>query len=804
MKEAFWGVLIVVLGLFGIVVVNLFQNVTIDNDRVYYLIKESTEASAYDAIDLTYYRLSGNLRMIEDKFIENLTRRFAQNVTVGDYRIVVEDLNEVPPKVSLRIRSGVTSLRGEEFGLVNRVDGIIETKYKLEEVLEFLCEDKTTEECDEIKNNFNAKVEIDASSGENICKTDITDDEMECIPGDLKFIGWGSHDLPSGICQDESAPRNKERSAKYKVCECGKWGSEITERVTANPVSNGNEYTYTWVFNKSTEVRTLNESITGRVRKEVCTTSIGIKVPENYKELKPGVTPSSTYVNCPSGGVLVPIGTKVPMQGSYNPINSINRELIWTKNNTNISLKYDGRSYAKSNPNMTTCELNSSSTNCLSKNEVTATTVGTSIVTATNLRRTNQTATCKVDVFDGKIFDLSCSSSDSTIDHLGGTQFNVSVSPVNAIYKNISWSVNTEYAEINENGYLSAKNYTSTSPITATVTVKDNVTGKSSTCSVTIKAAPSTSSGGSSSGGGNCVCEHEVIIGYDFHTGKPIIRKHNDYGMVKEEECDKTKGEQERICHTGHIDCPKDTIQCTKCTYTDFSSCAYSSSCGANAYHDCSKVDGCYELGECKCKPGFYWCNGGCHNYCYCYPNASRCGNKSTCFLAGTKVTTLDGYKNIEDIEIGDIVLSYNEETGITEYNEVKGLQAKYDTEQELYEIEVNNEVIKVTENHTFYINKNINFNFNYNPNTKININYYKIGDEYKFPSSNGHYWISAKYLKVGDMVLSADGNYYPITSIIHHSHADMVYNFNVDNNHNYFVSHSKILVHNKIMKQPL
>ena len=66
MKEAFWGVLIIVLGLFGIVVINIFQNVTVDNDRVYYLIKESTEASAFDALDLTYYRLSGNLRIVED------------------------------------------------------------------------------------------------------------------------------------------------------------------------------------------------------------------------------------------------------------------------------------------------------------------------------------------------------------------------------------------------------------------------------------------------------------------------------------------------------------------------------------------------------------------------------------------------------------------------------------------------------------------------------------------------------------------------------------------------------------------
>ena len=166
MKEAFWGVLIILLGLFGIVVVNLFQNVTIDNDRVYYLIKESTEASAYDALDLTYYRLSGNFRIVEDKFVENLTRRFAQNVTVGNYTIVVEDLNEVPPKVSLRIRSGVTSLKGEEFSLLNRVDGIIETKYSLNEVLNFLCEGKTEEECDEIENNFKTGVEIDRTGND--------------------------------------------------------------------------------------------------------------------------------------------------------------------------------------------------------------------------------------------------------------------------------------------------------------------------------------------------------------------------------------------------------------------------------------------------------------------------------------------------------------------------------------------------------------------------------------------------------------------------------------------------------------
>ena len=142
MKEAFWGVLIVTLGLFGIVVVNIFQNITVDNDRTYYVIKEATEGAAFDAIDLAHYRLNGTIRIVEDKFVENLTRRFAENISKGSYKIVVEDVNEMPPKVSLRVETGVgmlnTGLLGKEdpFNIVNRVDAIIETKYTIED-LEF-------------------------------------------------------------------------------------------------------------------------------------------------------------------------------------------------------------------------------------------------------------------------------------------------------------------------------------------------------------------------------------------------------------------------------------------------------------------------------------------------------------------------------------------------------------------------------------------------------------------------------------------------------------------------------------------
>ena len=41
------------------------------------------------------------------------------------------------------------------------------------------------------------------------------------------------------------------------------------------------------------------------------------------------------------------------------------------------------------------------------------------------------------------------------------------------------------------------------------------------------------------------------------------------------------------------------------------------------------------------------------------------------CFKAGTLILTEDGYKKIEDVEIGDKVLSFNEDTGNSDYKEV-------------------------------------------------------------------------------------------------------------------------------------
>ena len=140
----------------------------------------------------------------------------------------------------------------------------------------------------------------------------------------------------------------------------------------------------------------------------------------------------------------------------------------------------------------------------------------------------------------------------------------------------------------------------------------------------------------------------------------------------------------------------------------------------------------------------------------------------SGCFLEGTPITTVDGYKNIEDIKVGDIVLSYNSETNETEYKEVTKLLVHDNNNEDLYEIDIGGSRLKVTEAHRFYVRRN-----------------------YK------DIWIAARELKVGDQIMYSDGSYHTITYISHMPHYGTVYNFEVADNHNYFVGENGILVHN-------
>lgn len=122
----------VALGLFGIAIIFLFQDITISNEDDYYLLKEITEASMLDSIDLTYYRKSGGkVKIVQEKFVEVFTRRFSQSSTLSAKGYVLEfvDIMEEPPKVTVRIKNkthGYT-LNSDDFDIINELSAIIET-----------------------------------------------------------------------------------------------------------------------------------------------------------------------------------------------------------------------------------------------------------------------------------------------------------------------------------------------------------------------------------------------------------------------------------------------------------------------------------------------------------------------------------------------------------------------------------------------------------------------------------------------------------------------------------------------------
>ena len=135
------------------------------------------------------------------------------------------------------------------------------------------------------------------------------------------------------------------------------------------------------------------------------------------------------------------------------------------------------------------------------------------------------------------------------------------------------------------------------------------------------------------------------------------------------------------------------------------------------------------------------------------------------CFLAGTKVLTENGLKNIEDIKLGEKVYSLNTDTNVRELKEVTRLIRSRTTET--LEITVGDNVIKTTPRHEFYI------------------------------VDKG--WIRAYELEVGDVLVSTTNGDMEITKIEHKYHDEEIptYNLTVEDNHNYLITEDRLLVHN-------
>lgn len=138
MKWSFASVGLIVMGLIGVTIIMLFQNITTNNENDYYLLKEVTEASMIDAIDMQYYRETGELKITKDKFVESFTRRFAESTIFvnSDYTINYFDIMEDPPKVTVSINTGIGEYTiyqdTSDYNVYNTLSAILEYTGKTE------------------------------------------------------------------------------------------------------------------------------------------------------------------------------------------------------------------------------------------------------------------------------------------------------------------------------------------------------------------------------------------------------------------------------------------------------------------------------------------------------------------------------------------------------------------------------------------------------------------------------------------------------------------------------------------------
>ena len=139
------------------------------------------------------------------------------------------------------------------------------------------------------------------------------------------------------------------------------------------------------------------------------------------------------------------------------------------------------------------------------------------------------------------------------------------------------------------------------------------------------------------------------------------------------------------------------------------------------------------------------------------------------CFVAGTAVLTALGTASIESIKAGDYVWAWNEGTGETELKQV--VETYINETDKLTHVFVNGEEIIATPSHPFY--------------------------------SPVKGWTDACKLRAGDILVLVNGEYVVVEKVQHEilENPVEVYNFQVEDDHTYYVSDTGVLVHNSCNK---
>ncbi len=131
MRWSYSIIAVIILGLFSLFILFLFEEATVANEQDYYNLKETTEASMYEAVDVAYYRDTGNIKIIQEKFIESFLRRFSQNQKLDNYNVQFYDIMEEPAKVTVKVSNDTNTYNiygsGSRVKVVNKLSAILDT-----------------------------------------------------------------------------------------------------------------------------------------------------------------------------------------------------------------------------------------------------------------------------------------------------------------------------------------------------------------------------------------------------------------------------------------------------------------------------------------------------------------------------------------------------------------------------------------------------------------------------------------------------------------------------------------------------
>jgi hypothetical protein len=189
----------------------------------------------------------------------------------------------------------------------------------------------------------------------------------------------------------------------------------------------------------------------------------------------------------------------------------------------------------------------------------------------------------------------------------------------------------------------------------------------------------------------------------------------------------------------------------------------------AAALPPCSYVNSGNCAAECYPASCYTWslgtCSSGTASYTFqcagfSLPGYCSCGTTGGCFLPGTEISLADGStKPVEAIEAGDLVLAWDEESGATKADAVRGVHDPIHADGYL----IVNDRLRFTETHPVLVDGA---------------------------------WRTAGELAVGDVLTAADGSPVVIESIRTVLGPVTVYNFEVDPLGTYVAN--GIVVHNK------